>query len=260
MWFLATRRLSVPAQHHRAVDRIASVLEHVAREPGGLTLTDLAKLIGAPKSSLQGLVYGLVASGYLSEHEKRYSLGAAPFILSLMSNPVAARGIRHEALVELQERLGMDIVLAVQVGDSYVALDQAAAGDARLDFASRTHRRGPLLRAAKGKVILANLPDDEMRTFLVSAGRNDPDGVNDFLSEVNEIRATGLAFNRGNTSLSEVYCVAAPLFDEQRRFIASVGASGDVSIEPELPEIGQRLLSELRRLDLFGKKPSALAS
>jgi DNA-binding IclR family transcriptional regulator len=247
----------VPAQHHRAVDRIASVLEHVAREPNGLTLTDLANTIGAPKSSLQGLVYGLVAMGYLSEHGKRYSLGAAPFVLSLMSNPVAARGIRHEALVELQQRLDMNIVLAIQVGDSYVALDRIANKDAKLDFMSRSHRRGPLLRSAMGKTILASLPDDEMHAFLVSAGRDDPAGVNEFLAEVSDIRATGLAYNRGATSLSDVYGVAAPLFDGGHRFIAAVGANGDASIEPELPEIGQRLLSELRRLDLFGAEPAA---
>lgn len=248
----------MPAQHHRAVDRIASVLEHVAREPNGLTLTDLAKIIGAPKSSLQGLVYGLVATGYLSEQGKRYSLGAAPFVLSLMSNPVAARGIRHEVLVALQQRLDMNIVLAVQVGDNYVALDRVASKDAKLDFMSRSHRRGPLLRSAMGKTILANLPDDEMHTFLVSAGRDDPVGVNEFLAEVSEIRATGLAFNKGNTSLSDVYCVAAPLFDDGHRFIAAVGATGDAGIEPELPEIGQRLLSELRRLDLAGAEPTAI--
>lgn len=241
----------MPAQHHRAVDRIASVLEHVAREPSGLTLTDLAKAVGAPKSSLQGLVYGLVATGYLSEHEKRYSLGAAPFVLSLMNNPVAARGIQHESLIELQQRLDMNIVLAVQVGDSYVALDRVASKDAKLDFMARFHRRGPLLRSAMGKTILANLPDDEMHSFLVSAGRDDPAGVNEFLAEVSDIRATGLAFNRGNTSLSDVYCVAAPLFDDRHRFVAAVGATGDASIEPELPEIGQRLLTELRRGSLI---------
>jgi DNA-binding IclR family transcriptional regulator len=237
----------VPARHHRAVDRIASVLELVAREPRGLTLTELAESIGAPKSSLQGLVYGLVAAGFLTEHGKRYSLGAAPFMLTLMNNPVAARGIRHEALAEIQRRVDVNIVLAVQVGDSYVALDRVASDDAQLEFMSRIHRRGPLLTSAMGKTILANLPGDELHSYLVAAGRKEPAAVEKFLAELKDIRATGLAYNRG-TTLPGVYAVAAPLSDSEGRFLGAVGATGDADIESRLPEIGGQLLHEVRRL------------
>lgn len=241
----------MPARHHRGIDRIAAILEIVAHEPGGLTLTELAGRIDAPKSSLQGLVYGLVATGYLDEHGKRYYLGPAPFVLSLMNNPVTARGLRHDALVELQARVAANIILAVQVGDSYVSIDRVISDDHRLEYVHSAYRRGPLLRSAMGKTILANLPIDEMHGYLASAGRDDPEGVREFLSEVRDIKSTRLAFNHG-TALAGVHAVAAPVFDRDGNFIAAVGATGTSAIDSELEDIGRRLLDELDRMTSEG--------
>jgi DNA-binding IclR family transcriptional regulator len=236
----------VPPQHHRTVDRVVAVLEHIAREPRGLTLTDLAKTIGAPTSSLQGLVYGLVATGYLTERGKRYFVGPAPFMLTLLANPVAARSIDHQALVSIQERLHVSVVVAIQVGDSYVAID-SVTDDAPLNFHTRTHHRGPLVTSAMGKTILANLSDADMHAYLLAEERQNSAGVAAFLSEVNEIRKSGLAFNRGK-SLAGGYAVATPLFDHDGRVVAAIGAVGNRDINGRLQEIGHRLRAEVANL------------
>lgn len=236
----------MPPQHHRTIDRVVSVLELAAREPRGLTLTEMSKAVDAPTSSLQGLVYGLVATGYLTEQGKRYYIGPAPFMLTLLTNPVAARGIDHQAIVSIHQRLDIGIIIAIQVGDSYIAIDQVTE-DGQLNYRSRSGSRGPLLTSAMGKTILAHLADSELHAYLLAAEREHKQGLAAFLAEVNDIRRSGLAFNRGQ-SLPGAYAVATPLFDQQDRFVAAIGAVGNSDIEPRLPEIGDRLRLEAKRL------------
>jgi DNA-binding IclR family transcriptional regulator len=69
--------------HHRTVDRVAELLEAAVAHPEGATLTQLARWVDAPVSSVQKLVDGLVAVGYLDEAGRRYRLGPAPSVLSI---------------------------------------------------------------------------------------------------------------------------------------------------------------------------------
>lgn len=66
-----------PGARHRTIDRAAQILEFAARSQSGATLSEIAKTLGAPVSSVRGLVNGLIATGYLAEHNHRYVLGSA---------------------------------------------------------------------------------------------------------------------------------------------------------------------------------------
>ena len=81
----------------------------------------------------------------------------------------------------------------------------------RLTYVARTHARRPLYTSAAGKTLLANLPDEEMYRLLDLAGPEQADDVRQFLAELPEIRAGGLAFNRG-TTLADAFVVATPLW------------------------------------------------
>ena len=69
---------------HRTVSRVMAILEVViASEPNGLRLADLPDMVGAPKSTIHGLARGLVATGYVREHNGRYYQGPALAILAV---------------------------------------------------------------------------------------------------------------------------------------------------------------------------------
>lgn len=238
----------MPPHHHRTIDRVTAILERVARERSGLTLSELATTLKAPKSSVQELVYGLTATGYLTEHGKRYFMGAAPYVLTLMHNPIAASTIRHDDIVAIRRVIGLNVVVAVQVGDTYVSIDRVSENP-DTDFLTRDHQRRPLLSTALGKTILANLPDDELDSYLTSTGRNDPTVVESFLRDLPGIRRTGLAFNRG-ASISGLYAVGTAIRDQSGRFIAAICVTGRADIDGQLEEIGKRLQREVSRLNL----------
>jgi DNA-binding IclR family transcriptional regulator len=210
-----------------------------------MTLATLAERLNAPKSSIHELVNGLVANGYLVEHDHRYGLGPAPFILTLNGNPVAAKQINPGLLHDIHEAVGCSVLIGIQVGMSLVYIDQIGDEPA-LEFAARNHSRRSLYATASGKIILASLPVREMDGLLHSATSAEQPEVARFQAELPEIMATGLAYNHGLT-IPHVYSVATALYAADSELVGAVCAIGPPGLQASLPGIGrqiQKLLAE----------------
>jgi len=124
------------------------ILETVTGAPGGLALSALAVRLGAPVSSIQKLVNGLVATGYPAEIELRHHLGAAVHVLSMRGGGGPAHHVRHTDLDTLHAAAGAPVLLAVRVGHDAVYVDWAGT-DEPFDYvlapacAPRCRRRPP---------------------------------------------------------------------------------------------------------------------
>jgi DNA-binding IclR family transcriptional regulator len=234
----------VPPRHHRTVDRVTAILELVAPVRQGLTLAALAERLNAPKSSVHELVNGLVATGYLIEHEHRYGLGPAPFILTLNGNRSAARGIDKDLLPRIHQAVGCSVLIGIQVGRSLVYVDQLGDEPA-LEFAARNHSRRSLYGTASGQAILAGLPVREMDELLHAATSAEQGEVRRFLAVLPEIRATGLAYNPGLT-VPDVYSVATALRGPEGALVGAVCAIGPAGLRESLPDIGRQIQRLLR--------------
>lgn len=239
----------MPLRHHRTVDRVTRIVEMVSRSPRGLTLTEITARLDAPKTSVHQLLNGLVATGYVIEIDRRFSLGPAPFLLTLTGNRVAAQEIDHDLFVRLQQQLHCSIAVGVQVGDTLIYVDHVG-DDPALEFATRNYSRRQLYATASGKIVLANLPIKEMNELLLSAPHREEHNVEIFLRELPAIRQSGLAYNRSAT-VPGVYAVATAFCTPTGEFVGSVCALGSQELEPRLPQIGrsmQKFLADQRRL------------
>ena len=194
-------------------------MEVASRASGGVSLAELAARLEAPKSSIQELTNGLLATGYLVERERRFLLGPGAFVLSLHTAGLPLRLVRHDELERAQERVGVSLFVGARVGDDQVFVDQAGA-DVLMDFVSSTHPRRPLLTTATGKVILSYIPSAERNDFLQRMEHEQPALVEAFLEEFAEIRATQLAYNHASTVPGR-YAVATPLIDPEGSFLAA---------------------------------------
>ncbi len=230
--------------HHRTIDRIATILEHAARHPRGTRLTEFVSALEASKSSVQTLVSGLVASGYLVEQEHKYFIGPALLVLTLMAGPTVMQGMSHEQVVALHKELGYNVLVGVRVGDTLVYVDQAGEGPI-IEFLAYSHRRRPLLTTATGKVILAHLPPGELQGILGEAEQHNPKEVERFLLELPSIQRTALAYNIEAT-IPGLFAVATILRNRQGRLIGGVCINGDLQMEGNLEDIGARLLCAVR--------------
>jgi len=230
----------MPARPHRTVDRVTGILESVSLSPRGLTLTELAAALGAARTSIQELTNGLLARGYLIEEGHRFHLGPGAFVLAARANKLAALSLDHAFVTELSEILGCTVLVGVRVGDAMIFTDHAGEESPSLTFAARTHARRPLYTSAAGKILLANVPDDEMHRLLDLAGHEHADDVRQFLAELSEIRSRRLAFNRGVT-IAGAFVVATPLLARDGRLIAAISAGIDSSEADRLDDLGEEL-------------------
>ena len=230
----------MPARHHRTVDRTVAIMEVASRATSGVSLAELAARLQAPKSSIQELTNGLLATGYLVECDRRFQLGPGAFVLSLHTAALPLRQVQHEELERAQQRVGTALFVGVRLGDDQVFVDQAGE-DVLVDFVSATRPRRPLLTTATGRIILAYMPSRERNDFLRRVEHAQPAIVAAFLEQLGEIRACKLAFNYANT-MPDRYAVAAPLIDPDGSFLAAICAVGGPEAADLLPEIGQRLL------------------
>lgn len=206
--------------HHRTVDRVAELLEAAVARPGS-SLTELARAVDAPVSSVQKLVDGLVAVGYLDEEHRRYSLGPAPSVLSVRAGRPAVP-VRHATLAAVSDRLGLPVQLAVRVGDDAVWVDWAGADEA-FDYALSSQIRRPLVDTAAGRVLVAHLPAAARQAVVRAARPTDPAAGLALLADLERIRTTGCETGRSGRLVPDAVAVAVPVWSEGR-VVAAVSA------------------------------------
>ena len=103
---------------HRTIDRVTQILEEVVYHPG-IGFAELARALGAPKSSVHGFIRGLQAKGWLYESIRRFYLGPAIYI---RTTRVARNTLHHGAQMALasvvRTRAGDSVAAAVIVGQT----------------------------------------------------------------------------------------------------------------------------------------------
>ncbi|HEY1701557.1 MAG TPA: helix-turn-helix domain-containing protein [Trebonia sp.] len=181
----------VPRKRHRLIDRVAAVLETAARSRDGVTLSDVAEVIGAPLSSAQDIVNGLVATGYLDEQGKRYTLGLAPYLLNVLAGRRMVSAVTHEDLEAIHTEVGLTTVLSVAVGHDAFYLDYCSA-DPRYAYLAESHLPRSLIRTSSGWILMAGMAERDLWSYLRELPEDEAEHVDLFLGALTEIRETGL--------------------------------------------------------------------
>lgn len=232
----------MPPRHHRTVDRITAILEEVASNRDGIGLHQLTTVVGAPKSTVQGFVNGLLAAGYLIESDHRYHLGPGPYVLTLRANQLPARTVRHADLLELAEATGLSVLLGVRVGEHVVYVDEVGESPP-VRFIAKSRARRPLLETASGKIMLADMPEPELHRFL-REHPNQP-AVSGFLGELASIRQTGVARNL-ESPIAGGSAIATRVDDTQGNLLAAVALIGTAEeVRPRFDEL-EKVLCKAR--------------
>lgn len=208
---------------HRTVDRVAAILECVARAGTGLTLTAIAKTLSAPVSSTQGLVNGLVAVGYLDERDRVYTLGAAPYLLNVIAGRPPVTSVSHEALEAVFAETGLTTTLATAVGDDLFYVDHVSE-DPQFAFLAEKHLRRTLIRTSAGWLLLADRERRDIWAYLSARPAQESGYVDQFLGSLDDLGRTGVCAAPG-VAVDEGDGVSVAL-RERDRTIATLGVIG----------------------------------
>lgn len=192
---------------HRSVDRIVDVLDAVARADAPVTVSELARRLRIPRSSMQDLAFGLTARGWLVRTGRGFTVGPAPLVLEL----VAARHVQW-ATIDVDffsERFDTATAVAVLVGRHvvYTARSQRTV-DERLAFVADQYLPRKPLTTAAGRLLVSAAPSDVRSTVLREARSTNPDLVDEYERLLPTIRRQRIAWSDG-LSQEPVAAVAA---------------------------------------------------
>ncbi len=222
-----------------SVERALALIELVAEAgDGGITLTALARGIGASKSTALSTARTLVAHGALRAVDPgpRYKLGIA-FIrlgdLAAHQNPIGE--ICVPELRAISEETGLTSRIAV-AEDGYPVFIERVDGPGSVRFHAPLGQREPPHATGAGKAILATLSADQVRSICAAAGMSRHTArtivdVEVLLQELEETRRRGFAID-DEEDAEGVFCVGAAFFDHTGRCAGAVSVTG---IKGDLP-------------------------
>lgn len=208
--------MAAPVETPTAViDRISLVLD-AFDGPGRLTLAQIVRRTGLPRSSAHRMLERLVQLRWLRRSGRDYELGMR--LVELGSLAVHQDRLVRAAgplLGELHRATGLVVHLAVLDGADVVYLEKI--GDRMIGaIPTRVGGRQPAHCTAVGKAILAYRDEETDIDLGTRLTRYSISSASQLAAELAKVRAHGVAFER-EESLLGFGCVAAP-----------IGSPGDV--------------------------------
>jgi DNA-binding IclR family transcriptional regulator len=226
------------AKEHRTVSRVMTILETAAARPEGATLGELGAVLDAPKSSVHGLTKGLVAAGYLREERGRYLLGTAVSAL-LAARDRSVEDAARPAMAKLNQRFDETVLLGTLAGDSTVYVDSIESSQL-IRYSAPLRLRRPIYPTSTGKCFLAHMSPRRQRGYLdAHVAADDRPRVE---RELEEIRARGVATNRGET-LPDISAAASPITVDGRVLACIAVAGPTTRMSTLLDEVGEAVLA-----------------
>ncbi|MFJ4649727.1 IclR family transcriptional regulator [Nocardia sp. NPDC088792] len=232
--------------------------EVAAAQPAGLS--DLARRLDTPKSTVQRCLKTLEAAGWVRaapDDSGRWVItGKAFSIGSAVAAGADLRAVAMPILSELQAQTGETIHLALPDGDELVLIERLDSPHQLRAFLPLGTRL-PLHAASNGKAYLASLPDNEIEEVLrrdldrrTPRTITDPDALRE---EIAEIRARGYAITEQELHDGITAIAVALRLGRSGRTAASFSISGpSLRITPDLYEdYGRQALEAKTRIERF---------
>jgi DNA-binding IclR family transcriptional regulator len=224
------------------------VLDALAGAPGPLHLSDLARELTVPKSTIHRVCAVLVERGWAVRDESGgYSLGIRALRLGSRSSELpivtAFRTVAAEYLTRHDEMLA----LAVLDGEEsiYIAIEQTSEP---VRLVTHVGSKTPAFASASGRVVLASLPPAQIdalfagRPLVTPTGRR-LNGVPELQILLAEIRGRGYAENTEETAIG-LYAASVPVTNAAGMTLAALTTCVPTSRMTD--ERRDRMIADLR--------------
>jgi IclR family acetate operon transcriptional repressor len=219
----------------KSADRTLAILDLLTAHPDGLTLIEVHRLLGIPRSSAHSLLMTMAGRGFLEQEpdSRRFRVGIR--LWQAGQSYVAAENLEKAALPymeELRDDLNETVQLATLDGTDNVYVGKVDP-DQQLLLASRVGGRLPAYATGIGKALLTQLDDEEIerRFAAVEFTRYTPNTIGslaELLATIDEGRRRGYATDTSEYTPG-VCCVAAP--------IPRIRARPQAAISVSVPEV-----------------------
>jgi DNA-binding IclR family transcriptional regulator len=216
----------------QVVERALATLRALAPHTSGLTLAELATVLGVPQGSMHRLLAVLEREQFVtrSPSNRRYFLGTAARQLSeINASRDAVLVTPHEAMTDAAAASGETVFLTELIGDRAVCV-ALVQSQHPLRLFVRIGQDLPLHASAAARVLLAYLPPAEAKHLLLGYPltqftKDTPNTVSQVLQHLADVRTRG--YDVCSDELDPgVWAVSAPIRASTGRVVASVTLAG----------------------------------
>lgn len=243
-----------------------SLLEALGGHPDGVGVSQVAREVDLPVSTVHRLLATLVRRGFVSFdiESRRYYLGLRVFELSSrVSLAKGLSGVAFPTMRRLAEITGESVFMAVREGTDLVYIERAE-GQSRIQISGSIGARGCLYCTAQGKAILAFLPEPEQEDILgrIHLERRAPNtitGPKKLRKELVRIRERGWAV-ADEENEQGIRAVGVPLLNARGRPVAAMSIASPVfrvSLE-DLEKLAPLLCEAARDIEMRLPPSSAM--
>jgi DNA-binding IclR family transcriptional regulator len=240
----------------QVIARAAAILRSLKNESDGLSLGQIADRVDLPRSTVQRIVNALQAEQFVIAASPERGIRLGPELGALAE---AARidvlEMLRPYLVDLARRTKETVDLAVLRGKRLIFVDQIP-GTHRLRTVSFVGETFPLCDTANGKACLAKLGDTQILNLLAQerpAAASDPAEAEAFMREIEDVRASNIAFDR-NQHTEGISAVGAAFYNLQGDLYAISIPTPSARFrthEKSLVEQLERTLKQIVALEIF---------
>jgi len=202
---------------HRTTSRILDILETVSLHPEGISLSEIAKALEVPKSSIHPVLATLADRNYLkvNKKEQRFFLGENLFVLgNKFVNDAGILDKIKEVLLSVAEKTSETLYFGVLSNLDVLYLIKA---DQYSNFrvVSNPGNKLPAYSTGYGKALLSQFTPEQIRSFYPSGklrqiNDNTLASVEALNEQLEKIRRTGFSYEKGE-STTGIQCVAVPI-------------------------------------------------
>lgn len=234
-----------------SVDRTLDLLELLAEEAQGLSLAELARRTGFPKSTVFRILATLEARQVvvLDLHTRRYHLG---HLLWSLGHRYVERSDLYEKAAPVMQRLAErsgETVFLGKLEDGEIIYMRRIESPRSIAIVKKLGQRVSATSTATGRAILAFLPAAELDGIIERHGlgaytASTVTDVTELRRSLAQVHADGFAIVNGEYN-SELLCISAPVFDHTGHSRASITIAMPGSAAPPVPR--QRELGALVR-------------
>jgi DNA-binding IclR family transcriptional regulator len=214
-------------ERQNGIDRAVEILDALLRLRAPTKIGDLAKRIGAPRSTLYSIINRLTEAGILETvgEEGQVYFGQAVHLYGRAyadANPLHRRC--REALDRLAAQTNATVQLCALRGNKYVVVD-VRDGSGVFKITTDIGVEVPLPWTASGRLLLDHMPASDILRFVPKDDFRLPDGsvldADVFVADIARARADGCCMTNG---LSDRFtcCLAAPVRDRRGIAVATL--------------------------------------
>lgn len=228
-------------RYSQSLERGLAILGCFTAERPVMGIAGIAEALGMSRSATHRYAITLVALGYLEQGAgRKYRLGLRVQDIGIAA--LNATGLREPArpfVEDLRRRSGFSSSLAVLDGPQILYVERARGfrqGQLEIDLNIRVGSRLPAYCTALGRVLLAELGEDEQREVLGEAklGKRGPNTIvakRALLAELALVREQGFAVCDQELA-NGLIAIAAPVRDENGEVVGAINLAAHTSMVP----------------------------